>query len=107
MMERRFERMKTDLALTDDQATKIKAVMDEQYVATGAVREDATLSDKDRSAKMRSIRDAAGEKIKAILTPEQQAKADQIRAERKAQMEQKKAEKAAASQSASPAPVQE
>ena len=64
--ERLFEEMKRDLSLTDEQAGQIRAILDEtrnQY---------------------RAARAAAGERIRALLTPEQQQKFDAKKAERDA-----------------------
>lgn len=64
--ERLFEEMKRDLGLTDEQAGQIRAILDEtrnQY---------------------RAARAAAGERIRALLTPEQQQKFDAKKAERDA-----------------------
>lgn len=64
--KRIFEEMKRDLSLTDEQAGQIRAILDEtrnQY---------------------RAARAAAGERIRALLTPEQQQKFDAKKAERDA-----------------------
>lgn len=61
--DRLFEEMKRDLSLTDEQAGQIRAILDEtrnQY---------------------RAARAAAGDRIRALLTPEQQQKFDAKKAE--------------------------
>ncbi len=64
--QRLFEEMKRDLGLTDEQAGQIRTILEEtrnQY---------------------RAARAAAGERIRALLTPEQQQKFDAKKAERDA-----------------------
>ena len=64
--QRIFEEMKRDLGLTDEQAGQIRAILDETR------------------SQYRAARAAAGERIRALLTPEQQQKFDAKKAEREA-----------------------
>jgi Spy/CpxP family protein refolding chaperone len=52
-----------------------------------AVRDDSSLSQEQKRAKMKSIHESFQDKINAVLTPEQQAKFKQLRQE---QMEKHK-----------------
>lgn len=74
--------MKADLALTDEQSKQLEAVFEEQRPAMQALRDDESLSREDRREKMREIRQSADAKIAAILTPEQNAKWEEQRANR-------------------------
>jgi len=47
-----------------------------------AVHEDSTLTPDQKRAKAKEIREANREKIKALLTPEQQQKLEQMKKER-------------------------
>jgi Spy/CpxP family protein refolding chaperone len=70
--EERMQRMKTDLGLTDEQAQKIRMIMDEQF---GSLRQNmASMSREDRRAAFQKARDSANAQITQILTPEQQPK---------------------------------
>ena len=75
----RLTAMATALSLTEEQKTKLKPILDEQTKQQQALREITSLSDEDRRAKGKTIRDEANAKIKAILTPEQQDKFEKMR----------------------------
>jgi Spy/CpxP family protein refolding chaperone len=63
--QERLQEMKNELNLTDDQATKIKALQESHM------------------AKRKAEREAMQKEMDAILTPEQQEKARKMREERK------------------------
>ena len=69
-----FDAIATQLALTDEQRPKAKPVFDELQQKQAALRQDTSLSQEDRTAKRKEIRDAATAKLKDILTPEQLTK---------------------------------
>ena len=66
-----FDMIAKQLDLTDDQKTKAKPIFDDMRSKMTALRSDQTLSQDDRRAKIKEIRDAAGAQLKDILTPEQ------------------------------------
>ena len=67
-----FDRIATQLALTDDQKPKAKPIIEEWIQKNTALRQDTSLSQEDRNAKRKEIRDAATAKLKAVpLTQEQ------------------------------------
>jgi protein CpxP len=72
--EERVKNMKETLALTDDQSAKILALLQKDQEKIKPLRDDTSLSQEDRRAKMREIRTASQEEINKILTPDQQAK---------------------------------
>jgi protein CpxP len=76
--ERRLEMMQTQLNLTPDQVTSIKAIFADGQAKMEAVRSDTTLSQDDRRAKMMSMRTDENAKVKAVLTPDQQTKFDDM-----------------------------
>ncbi|MBK0378825.1 Spy/CpxP family protein refolding chaperone [Mucilaginibacter segetis] len=78
----RVKRMQASLKLTDDQVTKITAVYDAQAKQIDSLRNAGG----DRSA-FRPIMTATNEKIKAILTPEQQEAYQKEMEERRARMQ--------------------
>ena len=67
-----FDTIATQLALTDDQKTKAKPIFDDMLQKMAALRQDTSLSQEDRTAKRKEIRDAATAKLKEVpLTQEQ------------------------------------
>lgn len=75
---RMLERMKTDLALTDEQVKKIEAVFKKQHEAAMALRKGEEGKPADRE-QLKALRDATKTQIDAILTPEQRAKMAELR----------------------------
>jgi Spy/CpxP family protein refolding chaperone len=66
-----LEQLTKDLDLTPDQQPKVKAVLDDQMQKMRDLRQDDSLSQDDKRAKGKTIRDEATAKLKEILTPEQ------------------------------------
>jgi periplasmic protein CpxP/Spy len=87
----RLEQMKADLALTDDQAQKIRAIMDQQMAAMQAMRSDQSMTREQRQAKFAESRQAIGAQIEALLTPEQKPKWEELKKKREAEMAQRSA----------------
>ena len=73
-----FDWIAQRLELTDDQKPKVKAILDDQMQQMRDVRQDDSLSQEDRYAKIKSIREDTDTKLKAVLTPEQFEKWQQI-----------------------------
>lgn len=72
-VDRRIERLTSQLTLTEDQIKKIRPIIEDEYKKMSALREKMRESD-DRSAmmeQMRGIRDESNKAIEAVLTPEQ------------------------------------
>jgi hypothetical protein len=67
-----LERLKEKLSLTDDQTGQIKQILKEQMQQGRALRQDDSLSDDDRRAKMLALMKTAHDQIRALLTPDQQ-----------------------------------
>jgi periplasmic protein CpxP/Spy len=85
--DQHLQMLSDKLNLTDDQKAKIKPVFQGQMQQMNAVREDSSLSQEQKRAKMKSIHESLHDQINAVLTPEQQAKFEQLRQE---QMEKHK-----------------
>ena len=60
------------LNLTDAQKAAIKPILATEANEIKAVHQDSSLSDEQKQAKVKEIRDSSREKINALLTPEQQ-----------------------------------
>jgi Spy/CpxP family protein refolding chaperone len=69
-----LKQMTDVLKLTDKQQADLKPVLKEQADKMKEVRAKTDLSQEDRRAEVKKIRDAANEKIKKILTTEQNEK---------------------------------
>ena len=81
--EARIERMTKELGLDAEQAAKIKALTARNVERVAAIN---TIEDDElRRQELRENQKAMRQAVQGILTPEQQAKADALRAERKAQ----------------------
>jgi protein CpxP len=78
--DQQVERLNAALTLTADQQTAIKAILEQSMKDNMALRDDTSLSQDDRMAKMRVIRDAQTAKIKALLNDDQKAKYDAMMA---------------------------
>ena len=66
-----FDQIAQQLKLTDDQKTKVKPILDAQQQKIAGLREDTSLSQEDRRAKMQTIHQDTSTQLKAILTTEQ------------------------------------
>jgi len=62
------------LNLTADQQTQLKPVFEEMHSKVKAIRDDSSLSQEQKHAKIREIRQGNRAKIEAVLTPEQKQK---------------------------------
>ena len=85
--DQHLQMLSEKLNLTDDQKAKLKPILQDQIQQMKAVREDSSLSQEQKRAKMKSIHESSHDQINAVLTPEQQAKFEQMRKE---QMEKHK-----------------
>jgi Spy/CpxP family protein refolding chaperone len=74
------------LNLTPDQATQVKAIDADSMKQMSAVREDTSVAQQDKRAKMMDIRKASQGKIRALLTPDQQTKFDALQTEMRDRM---------------------
>ena len=68
-----FDSIATQLKLTDEQKPKAKPAIEEMIQKMHDLRTDTTLTQTDRRAKMKEIRDNTTTKLKDILTAEQLA----------------------------------
>ena len=71
----RMQEMRQRLGLSDAQVDQLNALFEVDGPKMKGVREDASLSDTQKREQLKSLSDARREKIAAILTPEQRAKA--------------------------------
>jgi periplasmic protein CpxP/Spy len=69
------------LNLTPDQVTQVKAIDADTQKQMKALREDTSAAGQDKRAKMMDIRKASQDKIRGLLTADQQTKFDALQAE--------------------------
>ncbi len=82
------KQLQTQLTLTDDQTTKITAILQAQATKRDSIR---TASNGDRDAMMQAMRplmQATQTQIKAVLTPDQATAYQKMLDERRARMQQ-------------------
>jgi Spy/CpxP family protein refolding chaperone len=77
------QKMKTELKLTDDQATKFDALSKEYGDKMEAVKNDASLTKDAQKAKKMELKKEKEGKLFEFLTPEQQTKYRSMVAEKK------------------------
>jgi Spy/CpxP family protein refolding chaperone len=70
--------VKSELKLTDEQATKLAAINKDFAEKKEALLKDASLSDEARKEKKWALKKDKEEKMAAVLTPEQQTKYKQL-----------------------------
>lgn len=78
-------KMAQELNLSDAQKEQMKSIRQRSTAAIMAVRNDTSLSPEQKRAQMKTIRTQVKDSIDAVLTPEQQAKMQEIQQERRAQ----------------------
>jgi Spy/CpxP family protein refolding chaperone len=74
------------LNLTPDQVTQVKAIDADTMKQMRALREDTSVADQDKRAKMMDIHKASQGKIRALLTADQQTKFDALQMEMRGRM---------------------
>lgn len=89
MQGRQLEMLTKRLNLTADQQTQVKAIDDDTAKQMMAVRNDTSLSQDDKRAKMMDIRKGSQDKIRAILTDDQKTKYDALQAEMREKMKER------------------
>ena len=84
------------LNLTADQQSKLKAIKKDQKAQSKAIRADSSLSQEQKKQKMKELHGSFSQKKNAILTPDQIAKQDSLRAMHKHYGKGRKKDKVAA-----------
>jgi len=79
----RLAQVAVELKLTDAQRAQLKAALQNMRTEVQRIRDDTSLSQDQRRQKMREARQETLRTVKGILTPEQFAKWQQIRSNRK------------------------
>lgn len=87
------ERMVKELGLSADQAAQFKAINESYRPKMEALREDQTLSREQRREKVQALNKEREAKVDALLTPEQLAKAKELRAKAQERMKERRGPK--------------
>lgn len=86
--QRQVNMLSKRLNLTEDQKTQILPILTDRQQQMKSIHEDTSLSQQDRRAKMRTLREDSDSKIKAVLNDDQKQKYDQMQQQRRERMQQ-------------------
>ena len=78
------EQLAASLNLTPEQKEKLAPILKEEAAKLKAIRDDQSLAKPDRRAKLQAIQKETQEKVRPILTEEQNKKWDEARAQARA-----------------------
>ena len=84
---KQLEEMTKHLNLTADQQTQVKQIFADRDAKMMALHSDTSVAQPDKREKMMGIMKDSSASIRAILTPDQQTKYDEMMAKRKDEME--------------------
>src|SRR5271166_6400205 len=90
----KLTRLKKDVALTDEQATKVKPIIDAYVNEIQAIKSDTSLDSRSKRQKLSELRQRYDSDLDAVLNVEQQKLAS-VRAERRARLREARAGTAA------------
>ena len=78
----RTQELTKRLKLNTDQQAKVKEALDSEHTQMESLRQDSSLSQDDRHAKMMDIHKGTDTQIRGVLDPDQQKKWDEMQAKR-------------------------
>jgi protein CpxP len=82
----KLTRLRKDVTLTDDQATKVKPLIDTYVTETQAIKADASLDSRSKRQKLAGVRQKYDSDLDGVLDIEQQQKLASIKEERRARL---------------------
>jgi Spy/CpxP family protein refolding chaperone len=89
----RFQHMTKELDLTTDQQARAEIIFNQTGDALKTLGDDTSLSGDQKRAKVKDLRKSTRDQLHALLTPEQQAKAKELRGKHGRHGDQPPAEK--------------
>jgi protein CpxP len=89
--EEQTQRLTKKLNLSEEQQTKVKAVLEDQHKQMEALHNDSSTAQQDKRSKMREIHENSSTQIKAILNQDQQKKYDEMEQKQHERMQQHQA----------------
>ena len=93
MAEKRLEKMKADLNLSDEQVAKIKEQQEQSMARAKAIRENPSLTDEQKKEEFMNLAKSRKESMNSILTTDQVKKKEEMRNNRINDMKNKRANK--------------
>lgn len=100
---RQIKMLTKRLNLTEQQQGQILPILTDRQQQAENIRNDSSLSPKDRHEKMQSVREGSEMKLKAVLTDSQKQTYDQMRQQMRDRMRQRRDKE----QGSAPAPQQQ
>ncbi len=88
--DRRLHMMEKQLNLTADQTTQLKAIMEDERSKMEALRSNTSLAQQDRRSQMMTIRQDGETKTRALLSPDQEKKYDEMQAKMRERMQDRR-----------------
>jgi hypothetical protein len=82
----KLTRLRKDVALTDDQATKVKPIIDAYVDGVQAIKTDLSLDSRTKRQKLAEMRQKYDSDLDGVLDPEQQQKLASLKEERRARL---------------------
>jgi Spy/CpxP family protein refolding chaperone len=73
-MRQHMDKMATELNLSADQKTQWQGIMKDQMSQARSIRQDSSLSEDQKKAKLKELHESTQSKVNAVLTPDQQKK---------------------------------
>jgi Spy/CpxP family protein refolding chaperone len=92
----KLTRLRKDVALTDEQATKIKPLIDASVNDMQSIKSDASLDSRTKRQKLSEVRRKYDSDLDGVLNPEQQQKLASIKEERRARLRAARTSKSSA-----------
>lgn len=93
MAQKRIEKMKTDLNLTDTQVSKIQEQRNSSFAKAKTIREDSTLTNEQKKEQLMTLMKSSKESMNNILTADQFKKKEDMRNSRINDMKNKRTNK--------------
>jgi len=80
-VQEKLQHISGELNLSDDQKQQLKPVLQNEFQQLKAVKDDSSLSEDQKRAKVGEIRSNAKSQMSTILTPDQQKKLESMKEE--------------------------
>ncbi len=90
--DQELEHMTKSLNLTSDQQTQLKPILQDRHDQQMQIRQDGSLSRDSQHSKMQALDESSNSKVEAVLNPDQKAKYEKMIADRKARMQEMRAQ---------------
>jgi Spy/CpxP family protein refolding chaperone len=92
-VEKQVQKLKTELQLSDDQTAKVQATTQKRADQVQTMRNGSKENKRENRAKLKTTMEEYDAEMKAILTPEQYTKFEEIREDKKERMMEKRKNK--------------